>query len=72
LVGLFKAKPNPVICRGFAAVTFGASFRVKNVAWNLFIFFGFMLILSLVGLFKAKPNPVICRGFAAVTFGTSF
>jgi hypothetical protein len=26
LVGLFKAKPNPVICRGFAAGTFGTSF----------------------------------------------
>jgi hypothetical protein len=26
LVGLFKAKPDPAICRGFAGRTFGTSF----------------------------------------------
>jgi hypothetical protein len=71
LVGVFKAKPNPVICRGFAAGTFGTSFRVKNVARHQCHFVRFMWILSLVGLFKPKTNAGVCREFAAGTFGTS-
>ena len=71
-MGVFKAKKIAGVCRGFAAVTFGTSFRVKNVAWYLYNFVGFLLILSLVGLFKAKTNAGVCRGFAAGTFGTSF
>jgi phage shock protein PspC (stress-responsive transcriptional regulator) len=42
LVGVFKAKKIAGVCRGFAAVTFGTSFRVKNVAWNFYFFLGFM------------------------------
>ena len=68
----FKAKTLAEICRGFAVETFGTSFCVKNVAWNLYNFVGLMLILSLVGLFKAKTFAEICRGFAVERFGMSF